>query len=100
MLNVRAHNNIRAVAQRLNLSARTLQRRLGEDGLTFRAILDRAQNEIAKEFLRVTTLSITEISDRMGYADRASFDVAFARWNGCSPRRFRQEAKAEGVVAL
>ena len=98
MLNPRAHNNIAAVAQRLNVSVRTLQRRLGEERLTFRAILDQTQAELAKEKLRETSLSIAQISDQLGYADRASFDVAFGRWASCSPRRYREEARESRTV--
>ena len=98
LLNPRVHNTVPAVARRLNLSVRTLQRRLHDEGLTFRAILDRTQSEIAKRWLRETSLSVAQVSEKLGYADRASFDLAFTRWSGRSPRRFREEVRAEGVV--
>ena len=98
MLNPGDHNTVNAVARRLHMSSRTLQRRLLQEGLTFRTILDRARSEVARECLRETSASITRISEKLGYADRASFDTAFARWTGRSPRKFREQMKAEGVI--
>jgi AraC-like DNA-binding protein len=98
MTNPRVHRTIGTVARRLNLSARTEQRRLGDEGLTFRKILDQVQAEMAKKKLVETTLSIAQIADQLGYADRASFDVAFARWTESSPHRFREQERAAGTV--
>jgi len=91
------HNTIDIVAQRLNMSVRTLQRRLTDEGLTFRTVLTRAQTEVAQNYLRDTTLSIAQIAAQLGYADRTSFDLAFSNWTGTSPRRYRDEA---GMLAL
>jgi AraC-like DNA-binding protein len=86
------HNSIDMVARRLNMSVRTLQRRLNDDGLTFRGVLTSAQSDIAKSYLRETSLSIAQIAAQLGYADRTSFDLAFSNWTGSSPRRFRDTA--------
>jgi len=86
------HNTIDIIARRLNMSVRTLQRRLNDDGLTFRGVLTSAQSDIAKSYLRETSLSIAQIAAQLGYADRTSFDLAFSNWTGSSPRKFRDTA--------
>ena len=95
-----AHGTVQAVARRLNLSTRTLQRRLNQDGLTFRAILHGAHSELARDYLANSSLSIAEIAARIGYADRTSFDLAFARWTGLSPRRFRDLAPKTAAIGM
>ena len=89
MMKPSAYGKVEAVARRLNMSVRTLQRRLNTAGVTFRAILSRVHAEVAKMHLRGSTLSIAQIAAHLGYADRTSFDVAFCRWTGVSPRKFR-----------
>ena len=89
MLQPAKHGTVEAVARRLNMSVRTLQRRLNENSVTFRSLLMRAHVEVAKSHLRRPSLSIAQIAAELGYADRASFDLAFSRWTGLSPRKFR-----------
>jgi AraC-like DNA-binding protein len=93
-----AHGAIDAVARRLNMSVRTLQRRLGEDGLSFRLVLTRAQSEIARTHLKDSSMSIAQIAAHLGYADRASFDLAFSHWTGTSPRKFRDTVRQSAAA--
>jgi len=94
------NNSIDIIARRLNMSVRTLQRRLSEDGLTFRSVLTRAQADIARSYLRETSLSIAQIAAQLGYADRTSFDLAFSNWTGASPRKFRDSAQMCAVAEV
>lgn len=82
------------VASGLNLSVRTLQRRLQEDGVTFRTLVQNIKMQIAKEHLQEPNASIDAVAMKLGYADRSSFDLAFRRWMGTSPSRFRRQALA------
>ncbi len=84
---------VEAIAARLNMSVRTLQRRLSSEGLTFRSLLMRAHIEVAQTYLRSSSLSISQIASILGYADRTSFDLAFSRWTDVSPRKFRDSTK-------
>lgn len=77
------------VAANLNTSVRTLQRRLEQNGMTFRQLRDLARFELATELLTGTNISIAEISRRLGYEEPASFTVAFRRWSGRSPSQYR-----------
>ncbi len=50
--------------------------------------------ERARELLRATSLPIAEIAAMVGYDDPAYFARLFAQVSGCSPRRWREEARA------
>ena len=60
------------VAGQLGMSPRTLQRRLIEEGTTFRAALDGARRQMATDLGRQRT-PIKAIADRLGFADVRSF---------------------------
>ena len=77
------------VAATLNSSVRTLQRRLEQNGTTFRQLRDQARFELATDMLAETNISVAEISRRLGYEEAASFTVAFKRWSGRAPSRYR-----------
>jgi len=69
------------IARVLNVSQRTLNRRLLDEGTTFRALLDASLKQRAKTLLASKILSHGQISDYLGYNDQASFSRALRRWN-------------------
>jgi len=75
-----------------DMSVRTLQRRLTDNGLKFNELLSQAKYEHAKEMLRDSQTPITEIAESLGYSDAAHFTRAFHRWSGVSPTAFRKKA--------
>lgn len=77
------------VAQLVNLSERTLKRRLREEGTTFTAILSEYRGNKALELMADRTLSLTEIAERLGFSDLSSFSQAFKRWSGAAPSAHR-----------
>jgi AraC-like DNA-binding protein len=81
--------DIADVARVLGVSARTLQRRLGETGTSFRALRDEVRFQRARESLERGEGTIDELATRLGYRDRANFVRAFTRWAGKSPSRYR-----------
>jgi AraC-like DNA-binding protein len=80
------------VASRLSMSARTLQRRLGERELNYQALLDRTRAELARRYLADPNLSLAEIAMLLAFSEQSAFNRAFKRWYGESPRRFRRAA--------
>ena len=80
------------VAARLAMSARTLQRRLGERQLNFQALLDRTRAELARRYLADPHLSLADIALLLAFSEQSAFNRAFKRWYGESPRRFRKGA--------
>jgi len=78
-----------AVAKALHMPARTLQRRLAEEGLSYAVLLEELRRERAADFLQ-RRVSIAEVSFLLGYSDPSVFHRAFKRWWGMSPESFRQ----------
>jgi AraC-like DNA-binding protein len=82
------------LAQILNLSARTLERRLADEQSSFRDLARHARYERASELLRGGRLSVTQIAYQLGYTDVANFTRAFRREAGISPSAFITSTKA------
>lgn len=81
-----------AVARRLGMSARTLQRRLAEAESSFREVTEEVRFSLAKRHLREGTLSIGEIAFALGYGQVSAFTRAFRRWTGSAPSDFDPSA--------
>ena len=73
-----------AVARRLGTSPRSLQRRLLEQGVTFRTLVDAIRRHRAAALLGADA-SISDVADRLGYSDARAFRRAFRRWTGQTP---------------
>ncbi|MEM9085094.1 MAG: AraC family transcriptional regulator ligand-binding domain-containing protein [Pseudomonadota bacterium] len=73
------------VAGRMNMSTRSLQRKLMLEGYSFREILSRLRYRTAQDLMQDTQLSITQIAHRLGYTDTANFSRAFKSWSGYQP---------------
>lgn len=78
-----------AVAERLNLSKRSLNRRLADDGTSFQRVLDETRKDLATHYLGQPDIRVEEISHLVGYADPNSFYRAFRSWTGQSPMQMR-----------
>ena len=81
--------SIEEIASALHLTARTLQRRLREDGTRFQEVLSRTREELALHYLERSDLSGAEISFLLGYEDPNSFFRAFQQWTGKTPETAR-----------
>ena len=68
------------VIERIGIGKRTLQRRLKQDGVSFRQVLDEARFKLATEFLRQGDMSKTEIAYLLGYRDPNSFYRVYKQW--------------------
>jgi AraC-like DNA-binding protein len=78
---------IEAVARRVGLGPRTMQRRLASAGVSFRELVDATRRRECSWLLRNTRLSLDEIAARAGFRTTAGFHRAFKRWTGKTPRR-------------
>jgi AraC-like DNA-binding protein len=87
----RASGRREVVARRLGVSARTLQRRLEDEGTSFGQVLDETRRQTALELIGDPALSVGDISSGVGYADQFAFNKAFRRWTGRSPSAYRRE---------
>lgn len=76
------------IARELNVSVRTLRRKLDEAGTSYRALLDEVREALAEEMLATGALSVSDIAIRLGYAEASSFIHAFKRWKGVTPTAY------------
>lgn len=76
------------VASTLGMSRRTFARRLTDEGLSYREVVDDLRGDLAKTYLK-GGFSISEIAFLLDYADQAAFSTAFKRWTGINPSQFR-----------
>ena len=81
---------IEAIARELATSARTLQRRLADDGTSYQELLDETRRDAAERFLADSSLSVGEVGHLLGYSEPAAFHRAFKRWRGTTPLDFRR----------
>ncbi|ACL05837.1 transcriptional regulator, AraC family [Desulfatibacillum aliphaticivorans] len=78
------------LARHMNMSPRTLRRRLKEEGTSFKNIVSDVQKEKAIHLLQTTNLPIQQIALELGYEDLPNFYRAFKRWTGKTPGDYRQ----------
>ncbi len=89
---------IAKVAKSLGMSARTLQRRLGELGTTYQNLLDDVRHRSARRMLTSTDLSIGEVAFLLGFEEVNSFQRAFHVWEGTTPARWRGSRSGRQTV--
>ena len=77
------------------MSPRSLQLQLAQEGTSYKILLNRARQNLARSYLQQARYSIKEIAFLLGFSDAATFTRAFRRWTGESPRRFAQALTAE-----
>lgn len=87
--------SLRDVARELNVSSRTLQRRLTESGATFKQLLGETRRELAHYYLHYSSFELNETAYLLGYEDPTSFFRAFQLWEGTSPNRWRIRSACE-----
>lgn len=77
------------LAESLNMSERTLARRLAEHDYSFTSLVDEIRKDLARDYLRQPRFSITDIAFLLGFSDQSNFARAFKRWTDQSPTEFR-----------
>jgi AraC-like DNA-binding protein len=82
------------VARDLRLSARTLQRKLGELGASFQALLEEVRRERAHRYLSETDEPVDEIAARLGYGDPRTFAAPSGAGPAWRPRAFARSKRA------
>lgn len=82
--------SIEAIADQIHVSARTLQRRLEDEGTSFGELLDKTRHVAAVEYLKDPRISITETAFLLGFSDSSTFHRAFKRWTKQTPAQFRK----------
>lgn len=73
----------------LNMSARTLRRRLEREGTTYQRIKDNARRDAAITMLIRRGMSVCEVAERVGFSDPSAFHRSFKKWTGQAPGALR-----------
>lgn len=79
------------LARALNLSERTLQRRLAEEDCSYQQLLADTRRQLAEQHLRDGRLPAAEIALLLGYSEPSVFFRAFRQWTGLTPGEYRAQ---------
>lgn len=80
---------LEAAARRLGINARTMQRRLVDQGVSYASLLDAARRDRAEREVGGGDKSLGEIARLLGFTQASAFSRAFRRWTGATPRAYR-----------
>ncbi len=78
------------IASSMNVSERTLNRRLQDEGTSYRELRGEVIDRWARQYLDQTDLSVEAIAGALGYQDAANFRRAFRKRQGMAPGQYRQ----------
>lgn len=84
---------LETLAAKLGTTPWTLQRQLASEGTGFRQLLDDTRKQLARDYLRETDASLSEIAWLLGFANPPAFYKAYQRWHGVSPGESRKKSK-------
>jgi AraC-like DNA-binding protein len=84
--------SLEQIASRLELSPRTMRRRLAAEGVSFSTLVDQTRRDEALRLLRSSRLSVEEVARQLGYTTASTFVRAFHRWTGQTPMQYRRAA--------
>ena len=80
------------IASSINVSQRSLQRKLKEQGMSFTQLVESTRRDLGLQYVRDPQHSFNEVAFLLGFTEPANFSRAFKRWYGKSPSQFRQES--------
>ena len=81
--------NVQIAAHLGDMSVRSLQRHLADEGSSYREVVQHAKFEAARELLKQPGLTITDIASETGFANPPHFTRFFRRIAGVSPSDYR-----------
>ncbi|WP_413626370.1 AraC family transcriptional regulator ligand-binding domain-containing protein [Luteibacter sp. Lutesp34] len=84
---------LESIARNHRVSARTIDRHLRRQNMSFRELLHEARIERACSLLGDPTLTVAKVAQRLGFSDAANFSRAFRRALGTPPSEYRQQAQ-------
>ena len=84
--------NMKSVVAAAGMSARTFQRQLEKEGVSYSDLLADVRRSETLKRLKKRNATIAAIAADLGYSDPATFTRAFRKWTGLPPSRFRATA--------
>jgi AraC-like DNA-binding protein len=82
--------SLEQVSKQMNMTTRTLRRRLEEEGTTYKALVEQAKRRDAIRLLDDISLPVQRIAELLGYHDPANFTRAFRQWTDQTPSDYRR----------
>ncbi len=87
------------IAADMDISVRTLRRRLADEGTTFRELSNETIGMLAEELL-VAGLTVENVADRLGYSSVSAFTAAFRSWKGQPPGHFARVHRGRAIARV
>lgn len=81
--------SIESVAGNFNISVRTLQRKLKEEGVSYLQIVEEVRKSFAIHYIKKSSSTVKEIAAILGYSEPSGFVRAFKKWTGKTPTEYR-----------
>ncbi len=78
------------IAANFNVSPRTLQRKLKEEGISYQDVADEVRKSLAIHYLEEGGYPVKTISYMLGYNELSAFTRAFKRWTGKTPVSYQK----------
>lgn len=82
------------LATELNMSSRTLRRHLQEEGLTYKGLVHTLRVDLARQYLKISRLTVKETAYLLGFKDVNAFRRAFKAWTGHTIHEYLDEMDA------
>src|SRR5262249_17128944 len=79
------------MARELEMTTRTLRRRLETEGTSFSELVDEVRLMLAEDLLGSENMSVAEVADQLGYSEVSNFIRAFKRLTGSTPSAYRRK---------
>jgi len=78
-----------SIANAINTSQRSLQRKLQQEGTSFKSILTDLRLELAEKYIKNSNLTLMDVAFMLGFSEYSSFSRAFKNWTGMNPSNYR-----------
>ncbi len=86
--------SLETIASKLGVTPWTLQRQLASEKTGFRELMDGTRRQLARDYIRETETSLSEIAWLLGFSNPAALHKAYRRWFGISPGEHRKQFRA------
>ncbi|MGO1658434.1 MAG: AraC family transcriptional regulator [Marinobacter sp.] len=83
--------SLETIASKLGVTPWTLQRQLAAEETGFRELMDNTRKQLARDYIRETEVSLSEIAWLLGFSNPAALHKAYKRWFALSPGEHRKQ---------